>query len=192
MKPIRAFIALNLPADAVQKAMEIQTRLRQAAGEAGMRVGWVRPANMHLTLKFLGDIVPESTVAIAAALQQGLAGRPALELSLRGVGAFPDPARPRVLWLGLHTAGEALPALAGDVEAWLDELGFPREKRPYHPHLTLGRVKAGRADLVSALAEEPVCDCTASEVVLYESRLMKQGAEYKAINRISLGAQAKA
>jgi len=116
MKTIRAFVALNLPLEIIQQAAEVQAELRQAADAAGLRVAWVPAANMHVTLKFLGSIPEEGAQAIADLLRERLAGRPALALDVRGVGAFPERGRPRVLWLGVQSEQDAVAALAADID----------------------------------------------------------------------------
>lgn len=190
MNRIRAFIALNLPVDVIRAAAAVQERLRAAAKAAGMRVGWVPAANMHVTLKFLGEIPEELAAAIADVLSAKLAGRPSLQVTVKGAGTFPEGSRPRVVWLGVQGEGDPVAALAGDVETWLEELGVARESRPFHAHLTLGRVKHGSGELVAGLEEELVGECNAREVVLYRSVLQRTGAEYVPLRRVLLGPEA--
>ncbi len=185
VKTIRAFVAVNLPIPVVERIVELQTQVKGRAREAGLKVGWLGPAQLHVTLKFLGEIVEESAWAIRDRLGEKLAGRSAFEVEVRGVGAFPDRARPRVIWVGLEEA-DALTRLAADVEAWLVELGFAAEARPFRPHLTLGRVKAGAADILAGLEERSVGRAQIGEVTLYRSVLKPQGAEYTALARIAL------
>jgi 2'-5' RNA ligase len=186
---IRAFIAVSLPIPIVERVVELQTQLKGRAREAGLKVGWVGPAQLHVTLKFLGEIITESRWAIRDRLDERLAGRPAFDVEVRGLGAFPERARPRVIWVGLAEA-EPLVKLAADVEAWLVELGFAAEARPFHPHLTLGRVKAGAADILAGLEEKSFGLAQVSEVTLYQSVLRPGGAEYTPLARAALSRSA--
>jgi len=186
---IRAFVALNLPVELIREAAALQARLREAAKTAGMRVGWVPAANMHVTLKFLGEIPEELSLAIGEVLAKNLAGRAALPVTVKGAGTFPEGAPPRVVWIGVHSADDAVCALAADVETWLEDLGLAKESRPFHPHLTVGRVKEGTGDLVGGLENELVGDGLAQEVVLYKSMLQRAGAEYTPLCRVPLGSR---
>jgi len=182
----RVFVALNLPVHVVDRATQTQRELRSAAEQHQLRVAWVPPPNMHITLKFLGDVERHSLPLLGEKLTRALQGRPAIPISLSGLGAFPEATKPRVLWMGLGTGAEALAELAAHVDESLSELGFERETRAFHGHLTLGRVKKGAVDLVSDKAEQHFGDCLAREVTLYESRLQRKGAEYNVIVRIPL------
>lgn len=186
---IRAFIAVNLPIPIVERVVELQTQLKGRAREAGLRVGWVGAAQLHVTLKFLGEIIEESRWAIRDRLSERLAGRPAFDVAVRGLGAFPDRSHPRVIWVGLAEA-EPLVQLAADVDAWLGELGFAAEARPFHPHLTLGRVKAGAADILAGLEEKSFGLGEVSEVTLYQSVLRREGAEYTPLAQVALSRSA--
>jgi 2'-5' RNA ligase len=106
------------------------------------------------------------------------------------VSVFPDESKPRVVWVGVDDGGQTT-ALAQDIETWMDELGFAREKRTYHAHLTLGRVKQGGAPFWRGSAEFAADTCFPSEVVLYQSQLQRQGAEYRALERYTLRQPAK-
>ena len=156
-----------------------------------MRVAWVPPPNMHITLKFLGNVERHSLPLLGEKLARSLEGRSPIPISLTGLGAFPDASKPRVLWMGIGNGAEAIGELAAHVDEALSELGFERESREFHPHLTLGRVKQGSADLVSEKAEQHFGDCLAREVTLYESRLQRKGAEYNVIVRIPLASGAE-
>ena len=140
MPRIRAFIAVNLSLPTIRAVGDFQKSLRQSLGQ-GAPITWVPTANLHLTLKFLGDIEAETAEAIGDVLGRRVANRSPFEVRARGAGAFPDPQRPRVLWVGLEDNAGALVTLAADVERWMEDLGHPREVRPFTPHLTLGRVK---------------------------------------------------
>ena len=148
-RQVRTFIAINMPVAVVRRIVDEVAAIKTAVAAAGHRVAWVPAANVHLTLKFLGPIKAEASEAIVARLTQGLAGRAPFEVEARGLGAFPSVERPRVLWAGVREQ-PALLALHKDIEGWMEELGFPRETRPYHPHLTVGRVGDGPAGASSS------------------------------------------
>ena len=137
-KPIRSFIAIPVPAAGIQALGDAVKRL---GSDIGGSVRWVRPDGIHLTLKFMGDIPAEMAERVLAALPTVTARFSPLELSISGLGVFPNPRRPRVLWAGVHGDLESLAALQLAVDDAVGELGLPREQRAFSPHLTLGRVR---------------------------------------------------
>lgn len=194
MEWIRAFVALNLPVAVVKDLAAVQRDLRAAAERGGARVSWVPAPNMHVTLKFLGNIDREAVYALRDRLGRELEGRATFPVSVQGLGVFPDAERPRVLWAGVEdlaaagTSSEApLARLAADVDGWLDDLGYEPETRPFHGHVTLGRIKEPPARgpfwTETRLSEQR---CAPIEVVLYSSVLQRQGAEYEALARYPL------
>jgi RNA 2',3'-cyclic 3'-phosphodiesterase len=187
LKRVRAFIAVNLPVPIMQKVGELQRQLRDRSRQAGLKVGWVAPTNMHVTLKFLAEIPEETVWAVRDVLRERLTGRAGFGLRVRGAGAFPNPQKPRVLWVGIECGGGELERLATDVDGWLEELGFAREKRAFNPHLTLGRVKVGAADVLEGLPPVELGECSVTEVVVYRSVLRREGAVYTALAQIPLG-----
>jgi 2'-5' RNA ligase len=138
MNQFRAFIAIDLPIQ-IQDSIERQTApLRQILGDDLVR--WVAPANMHLTLKFLGDVAAPHVDFIKQSLTQIADSQPPFDLQVGGIGSFPTLKRPRVLWVGIH-APAALASLQRNIEAGVVRLGYEKEERPFSPHLTLGRVR---------------------------------------------------
>ena len=194
MERIRAFVALNLPVPVIEQISKLQVELGAEAERVGLRVAWVPATNLHVTLRFLGEMPRETAFALRDRLVAGVAGRRSFGLQVRGVGAFPEIGRPRVLWVGLRDDEGALARLAAEVGGWVDELGFAPEPRPFHPHLTLGRVKEGAGDGVgdgagdigTRWADHVVGPTVPTEVVLYSSELQRRGAEYTAIARFAL------
>ena len=192
MKKLRAFLAVNLSVPATRAVADLGEAVRRELGEnaQAMRVAWVPAANLHVTLKFLGWTSEEALEAVADRLRRELLRRPAVEVRARGLGVFPTATSPRVIWCGLEDLASGLGNLARDVDKWMSELGFIKEERPFRAHLTLGRVKEGRASMEELIGKYAEKDCGTSvirEVVVYESRLRAQGAEYVARARVPLG-----
>ena len=134
---MRSFIALNLPKRERQRIDRAVRPLREDA----LPVRWVEPDNLHVTLKFLGEVRPDRLADVEATLTRVAAATPPFALSLGGFGAFTTIRRPRVLWLGVEATPE-LRCLKQDLEWALTDCGFERETRAFHPHLTLGRAEA--------------------------------------------------
>ena len=188
---LRAFIAIEVP-EAARRQLEAAIQRLQDEGVSGVR--WVRPDGIHLTLKFLGEIEAARTEAILKGMAEAVVGSGPFELSLVGVGAFPSLRRPRVVWLGLGGDLEVLSALQGRVEDEVAQLGFPRERRPFSPHLTLGRVRgdAGSVDTggleraASAVSMESEMGWRVGEVCLIRSTLLPSGARYDRLGVVTL------
>lgn len=181
---IRAFIAIELPADIGRALAALQKRL----GGHGLNLRWVRPQNIHLTLKFLGDIEADRIPAISAAMQGVADASPAFQLAVQGLGVFPGIRRARVLWTGLGGATEELLALHRRLEDALADLGMERENRPFKGHLTLARIKkpVDPGKLLDALQAEGSfagLPLAVNELVLFRSRLRPTGAEYTVLAR---------
>lgn len=182
---IRAFIAINLAASVIEEIAKVQSALQDTKGD----IRWTRAHNLHLTLKFLGDIARGQVEPILHALQDALRGRPALRLVVRGLGAFPNPKKPRVLWAGI--AGEGLKELSETVETALMALDFPPEEREFTPHLTIGRVRSLRGwDRVLAVMraheQADFGESVVDHVTLYQSTLRPDGAVYTPLGVIPL------
>ena len=140
MAVIRAFIALELPAGVHQSLHQVSSQLRQRLQTLPKQaVRWVPAENIHLTLKFLGDVSLANLDILQEMLLSEVKTHPPFEFSLGGVGAFPNARQPRVLWVGIQAPPEML-ALQYGIEVKLEKLGYSREERPFSPHLTLGRV----------------------------------------------------
>jgi 2'-5' RNA ligase len=134
---LRTFIAVELPAG-IQNAISQSTApLRNSLPKTLIR--WVVPQNVHLTLKFLGDVSSTTLEHLVAALKVEAAVHEMFTMSVGGLGAFPNPRRARVIWVGLE-APPALEAIQRGVEAAAEKLGYSPEERPFSPHLTIGRV----------------------------------------------------
>ena len=188
---LRAFIAIELPTEVTQHLGNLIQHLR-GRGPSGVR--WVRPEAIHLTLKFLGSIDVGRVTPILEALERSVQGQLSFRLHLEGAGAFPRLQAPRVLWVGLSGDVETLHRLQQGVEESLAALDFPPEKRPFSPHLTLGRVQRplsphDRELLPAILGRLPVNEALAipsERVSLMQSTLLPSGAIYRRIGEIQL------
>jgi RNA 2',3'-cyclic 3'-phosphodiesterase len=193
---MRCFVALELPAQARAAAAEVLGDLKRS----GADVKWVRPENLHVTLKFLGEVADERAPDLGQALETACAGQPALALGLAGAGAFPSPQRPQVVWLGLAGQVAELAGLAARIDKGLVGLGFAPESRPFQAHVTLGRLRRGKGGRPSApsapltralvglagLAGHAGPSFRAERVVLMKSTLTPQGSIYDPVQVITL------
>ncbi len=184
---VRAFIAANLDPDLKAVLAKAQDRLKAARAD----VGWVRPENLHLTLKFLGQVERNRMSAIGEAIAAAASGCGPIRLVFQGLGAFPRPREARIVWIGLSHGTEALAALQARIEAGLESIGFAREARPFTAHLTLGRVRgpARREQLARALAEAPaeaLGEMVLDRIELMKSNLSAGGARYSILQSFPL------
>ena len=179
----RTFIAIELPADVRARVVQHIHSLRREIPD--VRASWSRDDNLHLTLKFLGNVpvtdIPKVSDAVAGATRSVSS----FELTFAGCGTFPPRGRPSVLWIGAQAAG--LHDLHVALENELEGRGFPRESRPFHPHLTIARLRNSQgarqlADFQQSLGFAPVA-FTVSELVVFRSELLKQGSKHTAISR---------
>lgn len=183
---IRSFVAILLDQavrDAVASEIE---RLRPLARS----VAWVAPQNLHLTLKFLGELPPEALETVNEALAEGVSEAVPFVLALHGLGAFPGLARPRVIWVGVAQGARECQALQARVDAALTQRGFRREERAYTPHLTIGRVREPRG--LTALQQAITRDGQkefgghgVSSISLMRSDLHPTGARYTELSTVS-------
>lgn len=194
MDAIRAFIAIELPETVRQQLDEIARQIQVRAGDNARRaVRWVPASNMHLTLKFLGEVSSGNVQSLARMLQTEAEKHSGFEMTIGELGAFPNPRRPRVIWVGSEAPGE-LTLLQKAIEAETRKLGYPAEERPFSPHLTLGRISQNaRPDEVSqvarALGEVKVGQIgrvQVDRVHLFRSDLKPSGAVYTSLYQFGL------
>jgi RNA 2',3'-cyclic 3'-phosphodiesterase len=134
---VRSFVAIEIPVEIQKSIAQSTAGMRQTLAKPLVR--WVSENNIHLTLKFLGDVSPANLERLADGLKAEAATLAGFSISVGGVGAFPNPKRARVIWIGLEVP-PALAALQRGVEAAAAQLGYAPEERPFSPHLTIGRV----------------------------------------------------
>jgi 2'-5' RNA ligase len=178
-EPIRAFIAIELPNNVKEFLEETSSRLKKC----GADVKWVRMSGIHLTLKFLGYVKTDIISIIQNELQPIFEEQRPFSLVISSLGAFPALAKPRVIWAGLNDPDKMVTPLVSRLEDILEPLGFKREKRPFTPHLTLGRVRSNRnsnelIDAVRQSSEFSGPTFMANHAVFFESVLKPTGAEY--------------
>ncbi len=188
---IRCFIAIDLPEATRQGLDGVQEKLQQSRA----RVRWVRANNIHLTLKFLGNIHPDQVDDIAAVTAQTVQNEPPLTLRTAGLGAFPSQRNPRVIWMGVAGEVKRLTHIQTRLENNLQALGFASERRGFRAHLTLGRVKdkRNRQALIAAMTELEIPEFDSfdvTEIILYKSDLRPTGAIYTKLHRMPLAAPA--
>lgn len=178
---IRAFIALALP-DAVKAALQdVIVDLSDLAPPRSVR--WVKPPAMHLTLRFLGETSLVVLPALSTALDTVAGQHAAFDLQLAGLGCFPNCKRPRVIWAGVDTTPDpragVLATLKAEIDAALVPLGWEAETKPFHPHLTLGRVKdAAAVSSIQWQANIAPVRFAVTAIHLIESQLLPEGPRY--------------
>ena len=185
---VRVFIAVPLDPELRDAAAGLRWHLNSAADV----LRWVPPGNLHFTLKFLGEIAEERLVKVANAVREAAQRTRPFTITLTGAGAFPSIRRPQVVWVGVGEGSETLVALARDLDAALHQVKFPRERRPFRPHLTVARARQGRPlpDLSGALGNLQglvVGSQAVDELVVMESQLHPSGATYRPIEEVGLG-----
>jgi 2'-5' RNA ligase len=189
-KPLRLFYAVALSEEAVSRAAAHAASLRvEAAGQ--LKVGWERAEKLHVTMKFLGD-VPAPRVGQLSRAAERVASRYApFHATLEGCGVFPSRGRPHVLWLGVARGADTLDSLQRDLADECAREGFPREARPFHPHVTIARLRStdagarGLASLHLATGFGPV-EFGVTEFVLMRSELGAGGSVYTPLARYEL------
>lgn len=190
---LRSFIAVELP-DQIKTALaSVQQDLKAQAPPRAVR--WTRPESIHLTLQFLGDVAAEQVEPIAAALQRVCADQSPFSFQLRGLGVFPNPRRPRVVWLGVVEPSGTLRTLQQGVARALEPLGFKPEERAFTPHLTLGRAAqhasrgelAQLGELITRSQIVTVGQVLVEHITLMKSDLRPDGAVYTPLAVLHFG-----
>jgi RNA 2',3'-cyclic 3'-phosphodiesterase len=179
---IRSFLAIDLPTE-IKEQLAGQIRIL-SPDTSGIK--WVDPRQIHLTLKFFGSISEEMIDKIIESAKKVTLRREPFSLSLKGVGGFPHIRRPRIIWAGLSSNLEALLKLGEELEIAFKQIGFARENRPFHPHLTLGRNKTNQPNeklfqRLSGWVEEESEPFGVEEIILYKSDLKPFGPVYSKI-----------
>jgi len=193
METVRAFIAIPLPAPLLEKISAVQRQLEKRVSPHSVR--WVHVEGIHLTLKFLGDTPTDKLPAIRQALAAVARLAPACTFAVGGLGCFPNPRRPHVVWVGVHEPSGRLVALQDSIEEVMAPLGYTPEERGFTPHLTLGRVQqrassgdaARIGEVVASTQVERLAEVSADHFALIRSVLKPTGAEYIVLEEFLLG-----
>lgn len=183
---MRTFIAVELPETIKKKIGELQAPLKKT----NAFVSWVKPENIHITLKFLGEVPEEKINEVFSATELALKNAGKFKMNLKGTGAFPDSKRPRIIWIGAEKGGEELSNMAGKLEEEMEKIGYPKENRKFSPHFTMGRVKSPKnieklMELVKSTDFETE-DIEVNEVTVMKSQLHPAGAIYTPLKKIAL------
>lgn len=182
---LRVFCAVELPAEARERAAEHAARLRERFRE--VRASWPRAENLHLTLKFLGEIEVGRAEVLSKAAGRAAAKSQPFTLTIEGAGAFPPRGIPRVLWLGVTDSSGGLARLQSNLEDECEREGFKREERPFHPHLTLARLRAPQGSRALAQFHQETgfeaVEFPVTELVVMRSELGPGGSRYTALSR---------
>ncbi|MEX2280967.1 MAG: RNA 2',3'-cyclic phosphodiesterase [Gemmatimonadota bacterium] len=184
---MRLFLAITLP-DPLKHAIYTATEPLRNAAPA---IRWVASEQLHITLKFLGDVPEDGLPPIQSVLTRVASASAAFRMEIGGIGAFPNLRRPRVVWVGVTESG-VLTQLQEQLETAIAPLGFPREARPFHPHLTLGRVSPEvpaeqlRSSERAASGIEYKDTMLVGSAELMLSRLSPKGARYEVLSSAPL------
>lgn len=184
---MRLFIAVNLEEELKKKIVPLEEELRKT----GADVKWVEVKNLHLTLKFLGEVEESKVTAIEQIVTPILANFSSFEMRFSGFGVFPSLNYPRVVWIGVKDGGEQLKALSEKIENSLISLGFRKEDRPFTAHLTLGRVRSAKnkQELIKKIEErenQEIGSQKVEKIYLMQSTLQPTGPIYTPVKEWGL------
>lgn len=191
MEQIRSFIAIELPDELKLELTQLEDQLKS---NRQPWVKWVSPEGIHITLKFLGDIVAEMTEAITKAIEEAAQGVSPFHLEVRELGVFPNLRRVQVAWVGISGEVDKLSQLQKRIETALTPLGFAPESRPFTPHLTLARLRDQASpderqrfgQLIASTKFELAYTFPVEAVSLMRSQLTREGAIYSQISSVKL------
>jgi 2'-5' RNA ligase len=187
----RLFLGLRVSVATANSLAQCVEQLSRRARDANLDIKWVAPANYHITLKFLGWTRRDLIEAIDDRIGAAIAGIAPFKFKTQRIGAFPSLEKATVVWAGVEDPGPAprsIAELAKRIELAAVELGFPAEPRPFHPHVTLARVRETRLlrDVVLPMSEQMFSGTSVDSVILFESETKSSGSVYKEISRIGL------
>lgn len=181
----RTFCAIELPHDVRAQLQDHVRRLREAVPDAS--ASWSKPENVHLTMKFFGNVPTQNLAKISAAASRVAKEFSSFQIRIGGTGVFPRRSRPQVLWIGIEDSTGRLSALQQRLEEEFEREGFPKENRGYRPHLTIARLR--RPEDARPLAEAHIqtkfsfIEIPVNELVVFRSQLSPKGSVYTAISQ---------
>ncbi len=190
MMTIRSFLAFPINGTLKEKLEIILDRLQTTHAD----VKWVKPQNIHLTLKFLGDVEESRIENVCSLLRQRCRGFDPITSYLCEIGAFPDIRHPRIVWGALDDSKKKIQMIADDLEEQLIKIGIVKDDHLFKPHITLGRVRSSAhlKDLIQAMQQitfESKIEQTFEKIILYKSTLTPQGPIYEALKEFRMGEQ---
>ncbi|MFN2406646.1 MAG: RNA 2',3'-cyclic phosphodiesterase [Pyrinomonadaceae bacterium] len=181
----RLFCAFELPDSLRAQMAQHSERVREAVPEAA--ASWSRPENIHLTVKFFGNVDQQRVTVISPAAARVVKEFPPIQIEVGKTGVFPRPSRPQVLWIGIDDASGALATLHKQLEDEFAREGFPKEDRAFRPHLTIARIrKPHNSDRLAEAhlgMEFSSVALELSELILFRSELSSKGSKYTPISR---------
>ena len=177
--PFRCFIAIELEKAFQDTIADVQQRLKDSSAD----VSWVKPQIAHITLKFLGDVPAKKIDSVKETFRDALKDSRKFEITLEHWGAFPKIEFPQIIWIGVQDETQTCLKIADILENKFATLGFKKERREFHPHITIGRIRSGKSPgaLTEALRHQPVPhdhSQTVEHVTLFKSTLTSQGPIY--------------
>ena len=190
LEVIRAFVAISVPTSLLREVGRVQRQLLEEIG--GNTIRWTRPEQMHLTLRFLGNVERSRLEEIQNALTAALVTVPPFRLTLEGIGCFPSSRKPNVIWVGLAGDLDVLQRVQQSIGEEIAPFASHCEERRFHPHLTLGRVKTRNARnlrVAGALEKMQIKglgNWTVDAVELIQSKLSPQGSQYTRLSSVGL------
>ena len=185
---MRAFIAIEL----TQEIKDVLGRLQAKLKTVGADVKWVEPKNIHLTLKFLGEIDEQTQNLITDKLEEISNAQKEFVISISSCGAFPNTNSPRVIWAGIEQGDQEIRTIANSIETQLESMGIPKETREFSSHITLGRARSSQnrqelAKTLSQLILKPLKgQFPASKITLFKSTLTPHGPIYEVLKEFPL------
>ena len=184
-KQWRLFCAFELPESLRRSIAEHSRKVREAVSDSA--ASWSRPENIHLTVKFFGNVEPARVPVISTAAGRLVKEFSPIQIAVGKTGVFPRPSRPQVLWIGIEDQSGALSKLQKRLEDEFAVEGFPKEDRAFRPHLTIARVRrpqnANQLAQIHLGSEFSDVAVRLSELILFRSELSPKGSKYTAISR---------
>ncbi len=186
---LRTFIAIELESPIQETLKKIQDHLRKSGAE----VKWVNLENIHLTLKFLGDVSEEKIDSLVKNLKEVLLDRPDFTFDLTHLGAFPKPENPKIIWAGITVGKEEIAKIVSILEDRLHSIGFEKETRDFAPHVTLGRLHSSinrfaLSELIKNYFFPQAMNQNAKQIILFKSTLTSSGPVYEPLEKFALKA----
>jgi len=186
---MRTFIAIELPKNIKDSLSQLQAELKSSNAD----VKWVAPENIHLTLKFLGEIDDKKSEKIIQIIEEVAKGKNKFQVRISLLGAFPKIGSPRVIWVGIEAGDKETKEIAEELEEKIAKIGVPKEKRPFSSHITIGRLRSPlkREILIKYLKEKSglggkILEFSADKITLFKSTLTPKGPIYEILKETIL------